>query len=172
MTASVTTLSPPAPRYVRVDDNDNVAIVVNNFGLPAGTQFEAGLTLREFVPQGHKVALCDLAEGEAITRYGVTIGYAIKPIARGSWVGESLVRMPKAPSLDNLPMPNGRPQAVEPLTGFSFEGYRNPDGSVGTKNVLAISTSVQCVAARSISPSSAFVRSCCRGIPTSTTSSE
>ena len=28
----------------------------------------------------------------------------------------------------------------------TFEGYRNPDGSVGTKNVLAISTSVQCVA--------------------------
>src|SRR6202035_4660709 len=36
------------------------------------------------------------------------------------------------------------PQA--PLEGYTFEGFRNPDGSVGTKNVLAISTSVQCVA--------------------------
>ena len=145
MTVSIATLSPPAPRYVRVDATDNVAVVVNDFGLPAGTQFDGGLTLRDFVPQGHKVALCDLAEGEAITRYGVTIGYAIKPIARGSWVEESLVRMPQAPSLDNLPMPNGPPGPIEPLTGYTFEGYRNPDGSVGTKNVLAISTSVQCV---------------------------
>jgi galactarate dehydratase len=138
-------LSPPAPRYVRVDAADNVAIVVNDFGLPAGTQFDDGLTLRDFVPQGHKVALSDLAEGEAITRYGVTIGYAARPIARGSWVEESLVRMPDAPSLDDLPMPNGAPPAIAPLTGYTFEGYRNPDGSVGTKNVLAISTSVQCV---------------------------
>jgi len=35
---------------------------------------------------------------------------------------------------------------LEPLAGYTFEGYRNPDGSVGTKNILGISTSVQCVA--------------------------
>jgi galactarate dehydratase len=34
---------------------------------------------------------------------------------------------------------------VPPLEGFTFEGFRNPDGSVGTKNILGISTSVQCV---------------------------
>jgi galactarate dehydratase len=33
-----------------------------------------------------------------------------------------------------------------PLAGFTFEGFRNPDGSVGTRNLLAISTTVQCVA--------------------------
>ena len=33
-----------------------------------------------------------------------------------------------------------------PLEGYTFEGYRNADGSVGTKNILGISTSVQCVA--------------------------
>jgi len=32
------------------------------------------------------------------------------------------------------------------LEGYTFEGYRNPDGSVGTRNVLAITTTVQCVA--------------------------
>jgi galactarate dehydratase len=35
---------------------------------------------------------------------------------------------------------------LPPLDGYTFEGYRNADGTVGTKNVLAISTSVQCVA--------------------------
>jgi len=36
-------------------ENDNVAIVANDFGLPAATQIN-GLRLREHVPQGHKVA--------------------------------------------------------------------------------------------------------------------
>ena len=40
-----------------------------------------------------------------------------------------------------LPRSSGQP----PLEGYTFEGYRNADGSVGTKNILAISTSVQCV---------------------------
>jgi len=31
------------------------------------------------------VALVDLAEGEAIVRYGVVIGHAKQTIARGSW---------------------------------------------------------------------------------------
>jgi galactarate dehydratase len=33
-----------------------------------------------------------------------------------------------------------------PLEGYSFEGYRNADGSVGTRNILAITQTVQCVA--------------------------
>jgi galactarate dehydratase len=33
-----------------------------------------------------------------------------------------------------------------PLEGHTFQGYRNADGSVGTRNLLAITTTVQCVA--------------------------
>ena len=36
-------------------------------------------------------------------------------------------------------------EPLPPLEGYTFEGYRNRDGSVGTKNLLGISTSVQCV---------------------------
>lgn len=32
------------------------------------------------------------------------------------------------------------PEAQSPQTGYAFEGFRNPDGSVGVKNILAIST--------------------------------
>lgn len=134
------------PLTIRMNDADNVAIVVNDFGLPAGTVFADGLTLLDYVPQGHKVALRDIAAGAEITRYGEIIGHAICAIPRGRWVEESLVDMPGAPPLDRLPMPTGIPAKAEPLTGWTFEGYRNADGSVGTKNVLAISTSVQCVA--------------------------
>ncbi|TGD94637.1 galactarate dehydratase [Methylobacterium nonmethylotrophicum] len=131
---------------IRLHETDNVAIVVNAFGLPAGTVFPDGLTLRDFVPQGHKVALEDIPEGDAIRRYGEVIGTALKDLPRGAWVEESRVRTPTAPSLDALPLATRVPAPLPPLEGYTFEGYRNPDGSVGTRNILAISTSVQCVA--------------------------
>jgi len=134
------------PLTIKVHPDDNVAIVVNSGGLPAGTVFDDGLTLREHVPQGHKVALVDLAQDAPIVRYGEVIGYAVKSIARGSWIEESLVRLPEAPPLESLPLANKVPAPLPQLDGYTFEGYRNPDGSVGTKNLLAITTSVQCVA--------------------------
>jgi galactarate dehydratase len=134
------------PLYIRLRANDNVAIVANKGGLHPGAAFADGLRLIEQIPQGHKVALEDIAAGAAIRRYGEIIGHAAKPIAKGSWVKETLVLMPEAPSLSNLPRARGAQIVQEPLEGFTFEGYRNPDGSAGTKNILAISTSVQCVA--------------------------
>lgn len=135
-----------APLYIKVHSADNVAIIVNSGGLPAGTVFPCGLTLIEHVPQGHKVALRDLAPDETIIRYGEIIGYALKPIPQGSWIEESLVAMPTAPELDDLPLGNKVPLALPPLEGYTFEGYRNENGTAASKNILGISTSVQCVA--------------------------
>src|ERR1700756_353005 len=133
------------PRYIKLNARDNVAIVVNDFGLPAGTRFPCGLTLRAFVPQGHKTALVDIAEGAPILRYGEVIGYAASAIQGGDWVDEARIRMPDAPSLDRIEIATAVPAPQPPREGFTFEGFRNPDGSVGTKNILGISTSVQCV---------------------------
>src|ERR1035437_340367 len=134
------------PRYIRLHPNDNVAIVVNDLGLPAKTRFACGLELRNFVPQGHKVALADIALGEPIRRYNEVIGTAAQKIQAGEWVDEARIRMPTPPDLDKLELATSVPAPQAPLEGYTFEGFRNPDGSVGTKNVLAISTSVQCVA--------------------------
>lgn len=134
------------PLYIKVHDADNVAIVVNNQGLPAGTRFDDGLQLTEHVPQGHKVALVDIPEHGAILRYGEVIGTALRPIAQGSWIEESLVALPEAPPLNSLPLANNIPPTLPPLEGYTFEGYRNADSSVGTRNLLGITTSVHCVA--------------------------
>ncbi|MDD0837126.1 galactarate dehydratase [Curvibacter sp. HBC61] len=125
---------------------DNVAIVVNDGGLPAGTVFASGLTLREKVPQAHKVALQDIPEGGVVRRYNVPIGYALQAIPAGSWVHERLLKMPSARELEGLPMATVKPPVLPPLAGYTFEGYRNADGSVGTRNILAITQTVQCVA--------------------------
>jgi galactarate dehydratase len=134
------------PLSIRMHEHDNVAIIANNGGLPAGTEFPSGLKMCEHVPQGHKVALVDIAEGGPVLRYNVAIGYAKKAIPAGSWVHERLLTMPDARSLDALPIATVKPAPQPPLEGYTFEGYRNPDGSVGTRNILAITQTVQCVA--------------------------
>ena len=134
------------PLYILVNPEDNVAIVVNDEGLPEGTVFESGLVLKEHVPQGHKVALIDLDKDAALVRYGEIIGFAVRRIEKGSWIDESLVRLPSAPQLDELPLAKKVPVAQPPLEGYVFEGYPNEDGTFGTKNVLGITISVQCVA--------------------------
>ena len=137
---------PRAPLAIRINAEDNVAIVVNDGGLPCGTVLNDGLSLREHVPQGHKVALIDIPTGAAIRRYNSIIGYALADIAAGCWVHERLLRMPEARPLLSLPtatLPPGRPS---PLEGYTFEGYVNADGSVGTRNILAVAQTVQCTA--------------------------
>jgi galactarate dehydratase len=134
------------PLCITMHELDNVAIVANDGGLPAGTRFPSGLLLVDKVPQGHKVALVDLAAGDAVRRYGVVIGRAARRIPAGSWVHERLLEMPAARSLEGLPISTVRAPALPPLAGHTFEGYRNADGSVGTRNILAITTTVQCVA--------------------------
>jgi len=89
--------------------------------------------------------LVPIAKGEAVRRYNVTIGIALKDIPAGSWVHERLLEMPNARGLDNLPIATVKPEPMPALDGFTFEGYRNADGSVGTRNILAITTTVQCV---------------------------
>ncbi len=134
------------PLSIRMHAADNVAIVVNDGGLPAGATFEEGLTLREAVPQGHKVALVDLPAGCEVRRYNVVIGRTTRDVPAGSWVHERLLEMPQARALDGLPVATVRLQPQPALEGYTFEGYRNPDGSVGTRNLLAITQTVQCVA--------------------------
>jgi galactarate dehydratase len=134
------------PVMVRMHADDNVAVVANDGGLPAGTALPGGPVLLEAVPQAHKVALVDIAAGAPVLRYGVAIGRARAAVAAGSWVHERLLEPPPAPVLDGLPLATARAPALPALEGHTFEGYRNADGSVGTRNLLAITQTVQCVA--------------------------
>ena len=127
-------------------ESDNVAIVANDGGLPAGTVFSCGLVLCDKVPQAHKVALVDIPEGGIVRRYNVTIGYALKDLKAGSWVHERLLKMPAVRELAGLPIATIKAKTELPLEGYTFEGYRNADGSVGSRNILAITQTVQCVA--------------------------
>ena len=75
------------------------------------------------------------------------IGFAERDITKGSWVHEEKIRLPNPPALDNLPPATDVPKPLPPLEGYTFQGFVNDDGTVGTKNILGITTTVQCVAA-------------------------
>ena len=133
-------------KILKTNPADNVAIVIEREGLAPGTFISAGLSAKENVPMGHKVALQDIPKGEPVIRYGYTIGIANAYILAGSWIQEDQLEIPAAPELDEIRYHPISQPPIEKLYGYTFEGYRNADGTVGTKNILGISMSVQCVA--------------------------
>lgn len=134
-----------SPRYIQVHSGDNVAVVLNDGGVARGARFSETLRASEEIPQGHKIALEDISPNAEIRRYDQVIGTATTAIRRGSRVGEEHIKMPSAPPLDKLPLADRVPLDQAPLEGYTFEGYRNADGTVGTRNILGITTTVQCV---------------------------
>ncbi len=135
-----------APLFIRVHERDNVGIVVDPDGIASRTVLPGGLAVRERIPQSHKIAFANFDVGEPVLRYGQIIGFANRRIDAGGWVREDMLTEPVAPSLDQLPLATAVPPLLPPLEGYTFDGYRNANGSVGTKNILGITTTVQCVA--------------------------
>ena len=73
--------------YIRIHENDNVIVALKEIA-PGEKVLVAGaeITAAETVPAGHKMAIRDIAEGEAVMKYGFRIGYAKEPIHAGQWV--------------------------------------------------------------------------------------
>lgn len=131
---------------IHTSPSDNVAVVVRMEGISAGEVILDRVISQELIPMGHKIALQDIPANTAVIRYGYQIGIAKTLIPQGSWVKEEMLEIPEPPSLDDIVYTTPSFPPAAPLEGYSFEGYRNADGSVGTKNILGISTSVHCVA--------------------------
>lgn len=129
---------------IQITERDNVAIAVQE--VKQGTEIMPGIVTLSDIPQGHKIALCDIPKDGAIIRYGVELGYALDPIAKGQWINEHMLRLPTPPGLDDMPYGvNIKTDLPEPPVR-TWMGYRNPEGGYGgTRNILGIQTTVQCV---------------------------
>lgn len=131
---------------IQTTPQDNVGIVPHSGGLTKGSIVSGGIVLPEDIPMGHKVALQDMPKGTPVIRYAEVIGYTSTDIAKGSWLNETNIVMPEPPALEQIIYEKNDLPLQEPLTGYTFRGFRNTNGTVGTKNILCISESVQCVA--------------------------
>lgn len=133
------------PVAIRVHPDDNVGIVVRPDGSEPGEALSAGVAVAEHTPQGQKLVYTPLTTGQAVLRYRQVIGYSLRDVQAGGWLREEDITLPEPPPLDRLEMATRVPEELPSLEGYGFDGYLNEDGSTGTRNLLGITTTVQCV---------------------------
>jgi altronate hydrolase len=130
--------------FIKIHSNDMVAVALKP--LASGTQLDVDgqqVTLREDIPQGHKFALTDVAAGEAVIKYGCSIGVAKEAIPAGSWVH---IHNVKTGLGDLLTYTYDRQDtSLAQREQAYFQGYRRPDGKVGVRNEIWIIPTVGCV---------------------------
>lgn len=122
---------------VRLSDADNVVTAIRQL-VPG--EDGAG----ELIPRGHKLATVSIAKGAPVLKYAQIIGYAAENIAAGAHVHTHNLEFRNVDT-DYAFSTNLRPvtPVAEPDT---FMGYRRASGRVGTRNFIAVLTSVNCSA--------------------------
>lgn len=128
---------------VRLDPFDNVVTALR--ALETGAEVEDVRTLM-MIPRGHKIATRAIPAGEPVVKYAQVIGYAAEAIEAGAHVHTHNVEF-RGTAHDYEFSTDLRPVTAVPAEQRdSFMGYRRADGRVGTRNSIAILTSVNCSA--------------------------
>jgi altronate hydrolase len=142
---------PPVPLSqvaVQLRPQDNTAVAARP--LPAGLEVaHSGSTLQlpGCIGLGHKFALRDIAKGEAITKYGQIIGFATQTIPAG---GHVHVHNVTAGEFDRDYAFCKDAPATPPAGALrTFAGYDRGDGRYGTRNYIAVISTVNCSASTS-----------------------
>ena len=130
-------------RALRLTQDDNIVIAIDS--LTAG-QPVLGVAPTERVPRGHKMAIQPIAKGAPVVKYGQVIGFARSDIGVGDWVHEHNVFVQdfdRAYAHGTEARPTPRVAEAECQT---FQGFRRANGRYGTRNYIAVLTSVNCSA--------------------------
>ncbi len=126
---------------VRLDPSDNVVTAIKP--LQTGEAVEGNATT-SLIPRGHKIATERLMPGDPVRKYAQVIGYASEEIDPGDHVHTHNVEF-RNTDADYEFSTDLRP--VEPaVTQDTFMGFRRANGKVGTRNYIAVLTSVNCSA--------------------------
>jgi altronate hydrolase len=134
--------------FIRLHPKDNV--LVSRTLIPADRDVidpisgeSIGQTTEAILP-AHKVAAQNIGQGEPIIKFGEIIGFATQAIAAAEWVhiqnvGRGQINLKHDFCVEKPPL--------LPVTRQrSFEGFRRPDGRAGTRNYIAILSTVNCSA--------------------------
>ncbi len=143
-TAATATLTEAA---VHLHPSDEVAVA--RVALAPGLRLSTGegvVRVTRLIPAGHKVALRPIAPGGAVHKYGQIIGFASAPIAPGDHVhshnlGVGALTHDYAVGVDVRPV-----DFVPAARQRTFRGFRRQDGRVGTRNYVAVISTVNCSA--------------------------
>jgi len=131
------------PRTIRLNGGDNLVVAVDT--VPQGATV-AGVEARLRIPKGHKMAIASIAAGEAIRKFGQTIGFATAAIAPGDHIHTHNCEF-RAFARDYHFGEDAKPYApLAEAERATFQGFRRADGRAGTRNYIGILTSVNCSA--------------------------
>jgi len=139
---SVSTLD--RARLIRLHSDDNVIVAIDP--LNAGDEVEGAVRALGPIPALHKVASRAIAQDEAIIKYGQRIGQATCAIAAGEHVHVDNCDMADIAHEYRYSTNVISPPIVSEAERLTFEGFRRADGRVGTRNYIAIVSSVNCSA--------------------------
>ncbi|MFO0879884.1 MAG: altronate dehydratase family protein [Gemmataceae bacterium] len=134
---------------VHLRPEDNVAVAARS--LPAGQLLDhqgITLTVASRVGLGHKFALVPIPKGQAVLKYGQIIGFASHDIAPGDHVHVHNVSA-EAFDRDYAFCRDCPPPPPEPAQRRTWMGYDRGDGRYGTRNYIAIISTVNCSASTS-----------------------
>ena len=92
---------------------------------------------------GHKFALCDIAEGNDVIKYGYPIGYATVNIKKGESVHSHNMKTKLGDILSYEYNPNFKKPA--PKEPFYINAYVRENGDIGLRNEIWIIPTVGCV---------------------------
>ena len=128
--------------YLRINPIDKVVVALRP--LKAGEEIAGGVKLLQDVPQGHKILLQDVKEGEDIIKYGYPIGHALKDMKAGEWVNEDNLKTNLSGTLEYEYKPVGEKLNIA-KSDKTFNGYKRANGEVGIRNEVWIVPTVGCV---------------------------
>ncbi len=132
---------------LRLRDTDDVAVIKRS--VKAGTELLSDslcMTTTRDIPAGHKMAIQPIPDGAPVKKYGQVIGFAKGDIAPGDHVHTHNLVV-KDFARDYAFCADARPVDSYPAEKVpSFRGFARPGGRVGTRNYLAVISSVNCSA--------------------------
>lgn len=123
-------------KLIKVNPSDNVAVALVNLVAGEVINFEGeDITIETDVKMKHKIAMYPFETGEKIIMYGVLVGKASAPIAKGGLLSTENVKHESAKVTAKTETIGWTVPNVEKWKDRTFQGYHRTDGQVGTENV-------------------------------------
>jgi galactarate dehydratase len=129
---------------IQLNPADNVAVA--RLGLSSGSPLGHGGILAAAIPQGHKIAIQPIKQGQVVRKYGQVIGLATADIGIGEHVHVHNMEMDEGARSHSYCTEAVETDFVPRAEQTTFDGYLRADGGVGTRNYIAVISSVTCSA--------------------------
>ena len=132
------------PIAIKINPKDNVVVALHPIAKGTAVPVDnTTITAVEDIPQGHKMAIAPIKEGENVIKYGFPIGHATADAVPGTWMHTHNIHTNLSGEVEYSYHPNVHP--LTPVVPETFMGYRRKDGRAAIRNEIWIIPTVGCV---------------------------